>query len=210
MSANWGRVCSSLQIARGVRDVCCEGHGGILVTYHAMQTLPFLQKLKEFPGLEKFKSERGGYEFEEDCDAAVIYFCLGREKTQEIRKIADENMQRVWDGIIRTMITYNPNAYTHLSGIGVSIFESYRLLEDHMANCGHEIYKYCGSLRSDDYAIPEGKRVVAGYNPKNHQVTCYFMMDEQHYQSLRKNLSLPIDLSVSTVVEKPKRLEIAA
>lgn len=205
MSSNWGRVNSSKQIARGVREVHCEGHGGILITDFAMENQPFLKKLKDYPLLSRFYSDRGGYEFEEDCEASIILFALGKEVVQKIWAIPEEKIDELWNGIIRSLIMWNPDVYTYLSGNGVSIFESHTLRDQHYVECGHVVHKLYWTYRPDDYELPEGKRIFSTYEVNDIKAVKHFIIDAKEYENIRKFPHLPVDVSNLQEVEAPQR-----
>lgn len=211
MSSSWGRETNSKYIGTGVREIICEGHGGILITTEAMQAQPFLAKLKDYPDLKQFRSSRGGYEFEEDCDSSIIYFALGKEIVQRVWCVPNEKIDQYWNSILRSMFAYHPDVYTHLTGIGVSIFESRKLLDEHLVACGHDTYKFYASYRSDSYNVPEGMRVLGVYHTVNVDEVRYFLMTEEEYlNNPYKYRYLPINISGYNEVERPKRIEAAA
>lgn len=210
MSSSWGRVTSTKHIGRGIKQVHCEGHGGILVSEDAMQTQPCLQKLKDYPLLDTFRSDQGGYEFEEDCDASIIYYALGKDIVKQIWNISDEHIEQHHNATMRSIIMWNPNVYTHMSGVGVSIFESYKLREQHYLECGNKVHMLCFQYRPSDYEIPEGYRIFSVYEVNMPLETRCFKVSTKDFESINQRRNFPIEIDGLEEVEEPKSLRKTA
>ncbi len=210
MSSSWGRINSSKHIGRGIREVYCEGHGGILISDNAMETQPFLENVKDYALLNNFRSDRGGFEFEEDCEASIIALAMGEELYQHVWGIPDARLEQHWINVNRSVIMWNPNVFTHITGIGLSIFDSPKLLEQHLVECGHEVYKFNWSYRPSDYELPDGKRIFSVYEMAEITKVKHFMVSTDEFEQISRFKHLPVDTLNLQEVEAPQRKALVA
>lgn len=184
-SCKWGYINSSHQIFRGVRSVSCEGHGGVIVTKNAMENSPKLEKLRTFPGINRFFDGKV-YNFEEDCDYALVFALLDiatlsayykRELTQE--KFDDLQKDFYW-----SLISYNPDFYTYLTGKELQVFDSHMLMRNLIENNENVFYVHVCS-RSNNWDIPDGQVLLSFKENKSKEyVTC--LATREQYDLLMK------------------------
>lgn len=204
----WGLIVKSTPIFRGVRSVICEGHGGVIVTEHAMATLPQLEKLRTFPEIRKFFDGKV-YNFEEDCDYAMVYSLLDHQTLNQLfgKELTDDEFQARQGSFISSLLQFNPDFYTHLTGKSVQIFESTSLWNEFIKNNENHFYKHA-SADSRSWDIPDDKIMLSFREHPTDKIVYCLATREQYDQVLNLDIKARIfsDLSAYEPFTPNKRL----
>lgn len=204
----WGAIQGTKQIFRGVRSVSCAGHGGVIVTQSAMEKSPKLEKLRTYPEINKFFDGKV-YNFEEDCDYALVFALLDITTLSDYynRKLAQAEFDDLQKDFYWSLISYNPDFYTHLTGKDLQVFDSYMLMKDLIENNENEFFTHVAT-QSNCWDIPDGKKMFSfKENKTNRTVTC-LGTKEQYDQLLKSSAYLRVysDLSDYEPFTPNKRL----
>lgn len=182
----WGAVQSSEQIFRGCRFVSTSSHGGIILTANTLQKSQLLEKLRTFPSIESHY-QNGNYYFEEDCEAAMVLYLLSDETLEQLfpKKSADES--RI--SCLKTFVQYNPDYFTHVTGKGLSIFDS-RVLMERLVQSNPDHYILRTAYSETSYNVPAGYVHFVVENGLGNSIGLLSQKDE--YVAIRKLSYLPI------------------
>ena len=193
----WGRIVKETIVANGIKSVSCEGHGGILITFDAMQQNQSLKLLRDMLNLSDFETGTG-YAFEEDCEAAIVSFLLSDEELKKLYPHRTPEQIRISN--TKTLINTFPEIYTYYTRKELQIFESVRLMDLHIVNCGIEVCKYNGSRKSaEDNDIPTGHHLILAYDPRNGKSLPHnFLATDEQMLEIEKRLHLPLDTTTLT------------
>lgn len=197
---NWGKPDYTKIIVRGVLLMGCSSHGGIRITRNAMQKNPLLQRLRDYPEIEKFW-EGDAYYFEEDCAAAMVRASFPQEKLQAFYDcILNEDLtQEILDDTYSTLISYYPDFYTYITGKGLSIFDSHVLLRRYLQEHPHsQSFVFLGSSRSRTWDIPDDHVYINVKDAQGNYIPSegYLITRAQYNEIWKgKNRELPLNTS---------------
>lgn len=194
----WGKIISEQVVAHNIKRLTGEEHGGLWIGFDAMNQNPLLRLLSNFQGVKQFE-EPTGYYFEEDCEAAIVTFLLDDETLLKLYPNRTIEQIRVSD--TRTLINSFPEIYTHYTRKELQIFESNRLMELHIVECGQEVCKFMGSKKlTQDGSIPTGHHLIFAYDPKDgKQLPHNFLATDEQMEEIQKAMHLPLDTSKLTI-----------
>lgn len=155
---NWGHVNNRKTFFHGCEKISCESHGGIVIEAHILEQAELFCKLRNCD-LSKFL-ENNVYVFEEDLEAHIILACLPHQSIVRVYPNIDTpNKYKLFiDGCHQVLKQDFPEIFTQLTGVELSIFESYKLMQDHLSSRAG-LFKY-------DYVMPNsmldnGMKIVA-------------------------------------------------
>lgn len=184
----WGAVQSSHQLFRGCRIISTSSHGGIVLTANALAKNPMLEKLRSYPSIESHY-QNGNYYFEEDCEASMVLYLMSDEILGEV--FTKRSPEELRQSCLNTFVQYNPEYFTHVTGKGLSIFDSPVLLNQ-LVQSNPEHYILRTGYSETSYNVPYGHVYFVVENGSKKRIG--LLTTKSEYEMIRKCSFLPVSI----------------